>query len=101
LHLVLLCTAQSYPASRETSLAQTFKPAGTWFHSGRITIDPVLDTYAENNVGEALIQVVGPPRVLIVEQSAGEAANLESALASTGIPSTTILAGQMPRTAAA
>jgi len=96
----LLSTAQVDLAAGETSLSQTFKPAGTGFHSVRITIDPVLDTYAENNVGEALIQVVGPPRVLIVEQSAGEAANLESALTSTGIPSTTILAGQMPRTAA-
>jgi hypothetical protein len=96
----LLSTAQVDLVAGETALSQTFKPAGTGFHSVRVTIDPVLDTYAENNVGESLIQVVGPPRVLIVEQSAGEAANLEAALTSTGIPSTTVVAGQMPRTAA-
>src|SRR5207302_11123105 len=56
----LLSTAQVDLAAGETSLSQTFKPAGTGFHSLRIAIDPVLDTYAENNVGEALIQVVGP-----------------------------------------
>src|SRR5437660_2177962 len=47
-----LDTAQVDLVNGETTLAQTFKPTGTGFHSVRMTIDPVLDTYAENNVGE-------------------------------------------------
>ena len=95
----LVSTAQVDLVNGETSLSQTFKPSATGFHSLRIAIDPVLDTYAENNVGEALVQVVGPPRVLIVQQTAGDAATLEAALASTGIPSTSIVPAQLPRTA--
>ena len=95
----LVNTAQVDLANGETSLSQTFKPTGAGFHSLRITIDPVLDTYAENNVGEALVQVVGPPRVLIVQQAAGDAAALEAALSSTGIPSTAIVPAQLPRSA--
>src|SRR5207302_9029762 len=63
-------------------------------------IDPLLDTYAVNNLGEALVQVVGPPRVLLVEQADGAAASLDSALRSTGILSTTVAAAQLPKTAA-
>jgi uncharacterized membrane protein len=84
----------------ETTLTQTVKPAGAGFHAVRVTIDPVLDTYAENNVGEALVQVVGPPRVLLVEQAAGDAPSLEAALASTGILTTTITPEQLPKSAA-
>ncbi len=96
----LLTTSQVDLAAGETTLSQTVKPATTGFHTVRITIDPVLDTYAENNVGEALIQVVGPPHVLLVEQAAGDAASLEAALASTGILSTTITPAEMPKSAA-
>ena len=95
-----LDTAQVDLAAGETALTHTFKPVATGFHSVRITIDPVLDTYAENNVGEALVQVIGPPHVLVVEQAPGDAASLEAALASTGILSTAISPGQLPRTAA-
>ena len=87
-------------AAGETPLTLTVKPSTTGFHSLRITIDPLLDTYAENNVGEALIQVVGPAHVLVVEQATGEAASLEAALASAGILATTITPDRLPRTAA-
>ena len=96
----LLDTSQVDLAVGDTTLAQTVKPATTGFHSVRVTIDPVLDTYAENNVGEALIQVVGPPHVLLVEQAPGDAPSLEAALASAGILATTIAPEQLPRTAA-
>jgi uncharacterized membrane protein/Mg-chelatase subunit ChlD len=96
----LLTTTQVDLAAGETTLSQTVKPDTTGFHTVRVTIDPVLDTYAENNIGEALIQVVGSPHVLLVEQAAGDAASLEAALASTGILSTTITPAQMPRSAA-
>jgi len=84
----------------ETTIKQTVKPAEPGFHAVRVVIDPVRDTYAENNLGEALIQVVGPPRVLLVEQTLGEAASLESALQSTGIGTVAITPDLLPRTAA-
>ena len=96
----LLNTTQVNLVNGETTLAQAFKPEGAGFHTVRITIDPLLDTYAENNLGEALVQVVGPPRVLLVEQADGDAASLDSALRSTGILSTTVAAAQLPKTAA-
>jgi uncharacterized membrane protein len=84
----------------ETTLTQTIQPKLPGFHSVRAVIDPVIDSYAENNVGEALIQVVGPPRVLLVENTPGSAASLESALRSTGILMTTMPPAQLPRSAA-
>ncbi|GAC1480555.1 MAG: VWA domain-containing protein [Candidatus Dormibacteria bacterium] len=87
-------------APGETTLSQTVKPSEPGFHAVRVVIDPVKDTYAENNLGEALIQVVGPPRVLLVEANPGDARSLESALTSTGIASSTITPGSLPRSAA-
>lgn len=96
----LLSTAQVELANGETTLSQTVKPTETGFHTVRVTIDPVRDTYSENNVGEALVQVIGPPRVLLVEQAAGDAASFEAALLSTGILETTVTPDQLPRTTA-
>ena len=84
----------------ETSVSQTVKPTLPGFHAVRVVVDPIQDTYAENNVGEALIQVVGPARVLLVEQAAGDAAGLEAALRSTGILETTITPDQLPKSVA-
>ncbi|HKC18356.1 MAG TPA: VWA domain-containing protein, partial [Candidatus Dormibacteraeota bacterium] len=96
----LLSTSQVDLVSGETTLTQTIKPASTGFHDVQVTIDPVVDTYAENNVGEALIQVVGAPHVLLVEQATGGASSLEGALASTGFLTTAITPDRLPRTAA-
>lgn len=96
----LLDTSQVDLAVGETTLTHTAKPTTTGFHSVRVTIDPVLDTYAENNVGEALVQVVGAPHVLLVEQETGDAASLEDALASAGILATAVTPDRLPRTAA-
>ncbi|MEO6796784.1 MAG: VWA domain-containing protein [Candidatus Dormibacter sp.] len=84
----------------ETTVSQLVRPADPGFHAVRVVIDPVKDTYAENNLGEALIQVVGPPRVLVVEATPGDARSLESALHSTGITSTTVGPAALPRSAA-
>ncbi|HEY9288090.1 MAG TPA: VWA domain-containing protein, partial [Candidatus Dormibacteraeota bacterium] len=84
----------------ETTVQQTVKPTDPGFHAVRIVIDPVRDTYAENNLGEALIQVVGPPRVLLVENTPGEAQSLEAALHSTGIAATVTTPDQLPHSAA-
>jgi len=84
----------------ETILKQTVTPAEPGFHAVRVVMDAVRDTYAENNLGEALIQVVGPPRVLLVENTLGEAASLEAALRSTGIGTVSITPQRLPRSAA-
>ncbi|HSS93898.1 MAG TPA: VWA domain-containing protein [Candidatus Dormibacteraeota bacterium] len=94
----LVNTVRLQLAAGETTLIQTVQPAQPGFHSVRVEIDPVIDTYAENNVGEALIQVVGAPRVLLVENTPGGAASIDSALRSTGILTTTVAAEQLPRT---
>ncbi len=96
----LLSSGQVALINGETTVSQTVKPALPGFHAVRVVIDPLQDTYSENNVGEALVQVVGPPRVLLVEQAPGEAASLESALRSTGILETVITPQQLPKSAA-
>lgn len=84
----------------ETTLTQTVTLNDPGFHNVRLVIDPTRDTYAENNVGEALIQVVGPARVLLVEGRPGAAGNLAAALKSVGMGTQTTSATGMPRTAA-
>ena len=96
----LINTATVTLPAGDTTLQQTVKPSQPGFHSVRLIIDPVLDTYAENNLGEALIQVVGPPRVLLVENTPGEALSLEAALKSNGINATAITPDQLPHSAA-
>jgi uncharacterized membrane protein len=92
----LLSTLQLDLRAGETSLPQTITPTEPGFHALRVVIDPMLDTYAENNLGEALIQVLGPPNVLLVEDTAGAAASLESAVHSTGILTTTVTTARLP-----
>jgi hypothetical protein len=96
----LLTEGQVALVNGETTINQTVKPTVPGFHSVRVVIDPLQDTYSENNVGEALIQVVGPARVLLVEQTIGDAASLEAALRSTGLLETAITPDQLPKSAA-
>ncbi len=96
----LIATSQMQLTAGEATVSQTVKPTQPGFHAIRVVIDPVRDTYAENNLGEALIQVVGPPRVLLVENTVGEAPSLEAALRSTGIGATVITPDQLPHSAA-
>jgi uncharacterized membrane protein len=96
----LINTVQLNLVAGETTLKQTVKPAEPGFHAVRVVIDAVRDTYAENNFGESLIQVVGPPRVLLIENTPGEAASLESALHSTGIGTAALTPDRLPRSAA-
>ena len=96
----LLNTVQLDLPVGETIIKQTVTPAEPGFHAVRVVIDAVRDTYAENNLGETLIQVVGPPRVLLVQNTLGDAASLESALHSTGIGTVSITPERLPRSAA-
>ncbi|MHB8687037.1 MAG: VWA domain-containing protein [Candidatus Dormibacteraceae bacterium] len=96
----LVNTVQIQLTPGETTVSQVVQPAEPGFHSVQVVIDPTVDTYAENNVGEALVQVVGPARILLVEDTPGAAASLESALRSTGLLTTTVAPAQMPRSSA-
>ena len=51
----------------------------------RATVDAQQDTLSINNVARAVVEVQGPPRVLIVEQRPGEGDTIASALESTGM----------------
>ena len=96
----LVNTVQMQLSPGETTVSQVVLPAEAGFHSVQAVVDPTVDTYAENNVGEALVQVVGPARVLLVEDTPGAAASLDSALRSTGLVTTTVATAQMPRSSA-
>ncbi len=96
----LVNTVHLQLAAGETALTQIVQPAQPGFHSVQAVVDPTVDSYAENNAGEALIQVVGPARVLLVEDTPGGAASLAPALQSTGMLTTTVAPAQMPRTSA-
>ncbi len=59
--------------------------SSTGFLSLRATVTSDSDTLAENNTQAAVVQVQGPPRVLVVEGRPGEASAVVSALSSTGM----------------
>jgi uncharacterized membrane protein len=96
----LVNTVQMQLSPGETTVSQVVQPSQPGFHSIQIVVDATVDSYAENNVGEALVQVVGPARVLLVEDIPGAAASLDSALRSTGLLTTTVATAQMPRSSA-
>ncbi|MEI8166031.1 MAG: VWA domain-containing protein [Chloroflexales bacterium] len=59
--------------------------SGTGFQRFRVQIEPERDGRAQNNEAAALIQVEGPPRVLLVAEQQADAAPLLSALQATNM----------------
>ena len=57
--------------------------AGLYDVRAELRVQP--DTYSENNLGEAVIRVLGRPAVLVLEGSDGEGANIENALSAAGM----------------
>src|SRR5207248_8935733 len=51
----------------------------------RAVLDTDQDTLSQNNEARSVVEVQGPPRVLVVEQRPGEGAVIASALTSTGM----------------
>ncbi len=51
----------------------------------RAEVEAAFDAVRENNAGEALVAVIGPPRIAVVEGVIDEAADLERALAAGGM----------------
>ena len=66
------------------------------FHRYRAQVVPAADTLLQNNEAAAFTVVYGPPRVLLVEGSPGEADNLAAALISAQIPAEVVSPEQMP-----
>ena len=62
----------------------------------RATLDAANDTEQQNNQARSVVEVQGPPRVLIVEQRDGEGATIASALQSTGMRIETVPVAAMP-----
>jgi hypothetical protein len=91
-HLVRTLTGQ-------TSLTAVLPPATAGTHTIRALIDPASDSITENNFGEAVYQVLGAQRVLVVEGQPGEGANVAAALRAASIDVITVAPSLVPRTA--
>ncbi|MBX0326525.1 VWA domain-containing protein [Oscillochloris sp. ZM17-4] len=59
--------------------------SGSGFQRYRVQVQPERDGRAQNNEASALIQVQGPPRVLVVSPSRADSAALVSALKATNV----------------
>jgi uncharacterized membrane protein/uncharacterized protein YegL len=62
----------------------------------RATVTSDRDTLAENNTQSAVVQVQGPPRVLVIEGRPGEGGAILSALSSTGIQVDSMMPADLP-----
>ncbi|MHB8507423.1 MAG: VWA domain-containing protein [Candidatus Dormibacteria bacterium] len=87
-------------AAGSSEVAVLLPAAAPGFHDVHAELDPVLDTFAENNFGEALFQVLGPQRVLVVEGQPGGGRNVAAALEAAGIHADVVGAESVPHTAA-
>ncbi len=70
-------------------------------HRLRVTLEAEQDTLAQNNQAGALVQVQGPPEVLVAEGYPGAGANMAAALNATGVTVTVRPASALPEHAAA
>jgi len=78
------------------SCAAMIKESG--FHSFKAVAEFKKDTIAENNVAHAFTMVQGPPSILLVEGSSGEADSIKRALDSLNLDNRVIPAYQFPGT---
>src|SRR5207248_3565805 len=79
--------------STQTFDIPTLEPG---LHRVRAELVARPDTYAQNNVGEAAIRVLGRPYVLVLEGSPGEGANVSRALSAAGMKVDVRPAAQAP-----
>ncbi|HEY3314138.1 MAG TPA: VWA domain-containing protein [Bacillota bacterium] len=87
-------------AKGESRLVLSVPPMEVGLHSLTVNLDPRDDTVLINNQGSILVNVAGPPEVLVVEGKDGEGANLARALTSRGIKTTLRAASAIPTTLA-
>jgi uncharacterized membrane protein len=70
--------------------------SGTGFQRYRVQVEPERDGRAQNNEAAALIQVQGPPRVLVVASERADAAPLVAALTAANVIAEPIAPAAMP-----
>jgi Mg-chelatase subunit ChlD len=66
-------------------ISTVLPPAPPGFHEVSLEISPARDSVPGNNIGEALFQVLGPQRALVVDGQPGEGRNVAAALRSAGV----------------
>ncbi len=98
---VLLDAAVVYRApvslgTGETQVGVGIPAPSPGFHTLKAQLDPPQDTYSENNTGAALVQVLGPPRVLVVEGAKGEGTNVSAALKAASLNPQVVAPGAVP-----
>lgn len=86
------------PASTDVDVTLPLLAPG--FHTVRAELDPRTDTFTENNIGEALLNVLGTQNVLVVEGHPGAAANIVAAMKAASLAATVVTGDEVPTTAA-
>jgi len=76
--------------------AITLPPLDVGVHRLRVVLDAQPDGYSQNNVAEAVVRVLGPPVVLVLEGAPGAGANVLAALAAAGMKVEVRAAAQAP-----
>jgi uncharacterized membrane protein len=71
-------------------------PTTRGFHRYRVRLEAPNDARLENNVAEAFSFIAGPPRILVVEGSPGEADALARALTAAQVEVVTIAPNELP-----
>src|SRR5947209_4480760 len=82
--------------SQEMDFQLLAPPPG--FHTFRVTLEAAQDTILANNEASAFVNVQGPPHVLVIEGTPGEAHNIIAALQATKIQVTVGTPNDVPTT---
>ncbi len=83
-----------------TSIDVELPQLAAGLHHVHAAIDAPQDTVLQNNVGDAVVQVLGPQRLAVVEGTAGDGANLASAARAAGLQVDVLSPAQLPADAA-
>ncbi len=92
----LLATQAVTLQAGTTRVAFALEAEDAGFKRYTAELDATNDTLKQNNTGAAFTLVQGPPRVLVVENTAGEADNLIEALESAGVAAERVAPAAMP-----
>jgi uncharacterized membrane protein len=84
------------PGSTDLAFGAQAPQSGLLDVRASIDVGQGQDTIAQNNESRAVVEVQGPPRVLVVEQRSGEGAVISSALTSVGMQLETRAVSDLP-----
>jgi hypothetical protein len=88
-------TAQEDIGIGTSVLSYTLPPAGPGEHVLQVILQPAIDTLSQNNQASAIINVSGPPAVLVVEGYPGAGRNVVAALQAGHVAVTRLLGNQV------